>query len=258
MLAKPRLPRAASIGLALFVDESEPKPNRNWLVIGVLAIPHSFRQSYYQALVHARAREAYEGEIHWYDLKRSFDGIYSAPNRVARSWLTWYSQAEHAYFTALAVDRPRLKRNRFPDEVTMRNRFTRMAIESALAHLPLWQETREVHLSILIDDRTRSHTSAGREDNLEDYLPRKLQVESWDNRGIIYSFARVPVRRASQECIFLQLTDILTGACGAALANTATRPAKRALADLARRFIEENIIDLWAFPDEHGKPYKPI
>lgn len=246
------------MNLSLFVDESEPNPNRDWLVIGVLIVPSHLRPSTHAALVQACESEGYQGEVHWSGLKSRFNGIYSAPNRIARSWLTWFGEAGHAYFTALAVDRPRLKRDKFRDEVTTRNRFTRMAIESALAHLPLGWGTTRGRLSILIDERSKGRTSGGRRDNLEYYLTQELRVNSWDSRGITHRFTRMPDRRASDRCMFLQLTDVLTGASGAVLAGTATRQAKRELADLARAYILDGIIDLWAFPDQNGKPYKPI
>ncbi|MBX6754811.1 MAG: DUF3800 domain-containing protein [Thermorudis peleae] len=257
-MAKSRLPRRRTLNLSLFVDESEPNPNRDWLVIGVLIVPSRLRPSTHAALVQVRESEGYRGEVHWSELRRTFDGPYSAVNRVARAWLTWFGNASHTYFTALAVNRPRLKHDKLRDEVLMRNRFTRMAIESALAHLPLAWNTERVRLRILIDDRSRGRTDTGRRDNLEHYLTQELRVNSWHSRGITHVFTRIPARRASDECVFLQLADLLAGACGAVLAGTATRQAKRELADLARAYILGGMIDLWAFPDQNGKPYKPV
>jgi len=257
-LAKSRLPRWRTLPLSVFVDESEPKPNRSWLVIGVLTVPSNLRGMVHDTLLQACESEEFPGEVHWSELKRTFDGPYSAVNRVARAWLSWFGEAEHAYFTALAVDRPRLKRDKLRDEVTKRNRFTRMAIESALAHLPLARNTKSVHLRIFIDDRSRGRTDTGRRDNLELYLKQELRVHSWESKDIKHAFTRMPDRRTSDGCMFLQLTDLLAGACGAVLAGTATRQAKRELADLARAYILDGIIDLWAFPDQNGKSYKPV
>lgn len=257
-MAKSRLPRWRRLPLSVFVDESEPKPKRGWLIIGVLIVPSNRLGLVRDRLLQACESEQFYGEVHWSELKRTFGGTHSAVNRVARAWFSCFGEDEHAYFTALAVDRPKLKCDKFRDEVTKRNRFTRMAIESALARLPLAWNTQSVRLRILIDDRTRGRTDTGRRDNLESYLTRELRVRSWENKGIKHTFTRMPDRRTSDECVFLQLTDLLVGACGAALAGTATRQAKCELADRARAYILDGIIDLWAFPDSNGKPYKPF
>lgn len=117
----------------IFHDESEPTPNKGWL-LGLLFSDESKASQIEAKLGRWREKEKYNGEIHFCDPPKSFGGEFGAKTRMARHWMKWYQDGlcQDAMFTCLAVDRasPRFEHRRFTHDYHAYNRFTAMAIKA--------------------------------------------------------------------------------------------------------------------------------
>jgi hypothetical protein len=262
----------------VFHDESEPKANRGWLLIGLLFVEQSREQAILQQLTRHRQQENYCGEIHFCDLPKSFRGEFGAKARVARRWLKAYQDGLHeqALFTCLAVNRasPRFEAHRFSQDYHAYNRFTAMAIKAGIAWLLGPYQYDAVRLQLVSDAKDRkSRPDQGMVDNFDTYVGERVEMESWMARlrqGKPYPDVTMePIRLvASHEHDLLQLADLLLGAFQCALVGIANRPTKRELASYViawcadlrhlpwrQRYQMHRKFDVWGFPDDNGRPF---
>lgn len=240
----------------VFHDESEPVPNRGWLLLGLLFVPSDSQESVLQRLREPRAQEECEGEIHFCRLPRHFEGPYGAKARVVRRWFQMWQRELHQFarFLCLAVDRssPAFCRDRFAQPHHVYNRFTAMALKAGIAYFYPSSELDTVEISFVSDEKERkSSPDPARRDNFIDYIINRVEIDnSLDaNEGTkqrpTVTRATVTVTDSSTNDL-LQLTDSLLGATQAALAGRCSRATKKALASMLIR---------WAH-DVHKPPYK--
>jgi len=265
----------------IFHDESEPKPNRGWLLIGLLFVAADKEKDVLHVLQRARQKEAYNGEIHFCELPKSFDGKYGAKARVAQRWLEAYENDlyESAMFSCLAVNRasPSFNYSHFSQNYHIYNRFTAMAIKAGIAWLLQPKNHNLITLTVISDEKNRkSRPEQGIIDNFEEYIPQKVEFENWLEREIkgkpYPKVTMKPIRPLqSHEHDLLQLTDLLLGAIQCALTGTAIRETKRKLASRVLSWINDlekepwkqtyrmhRRFNVWGFPNEDRQPFNKL
>ncbi|MCS7177631.1 MAG: DUF3800 domain-containing protein [Candidatus Kapabacteria bacterium] len=262
----------------VYHDESEPEPNKGWLLIGLLFV-NKINLSYVESsLDYHRRQENYTGEIHFCKLPRSFGGEFGAKARVARRWMEAYqdSLCQDALFTCLAVNRasPKFEHERFKADYHAYNRFTAMAIKAGISYLLAPLDYDDITLTVVSDGKDRkSRPEQKLVDNFEAYLPYRVELDNWvkqltTNRP--YPTVRMnPVQTIdSAASDLLQLTDILLGATQAALMGISNRPVKQELGRMVARWYQDlqeplwqqaygmhRKFNIWGFPDKHGRPF---
>jgi len=257
----------------VYHDESEPVPNRGWLLIGLLFVAQNRARQAKTALAAHRSAEQYHGEVHFSELPSSFGGEYGGKARVARRWMRAYEEglSQYVCVTILCVDRAStvFRRQDFAQDFHIYNRFTAMAIKSGIA----W------HLLPSGFDRVKDRkTSPDRQlvDNFQSYLPRRVESDIKSARhGSGHGYPEVfmqPVQLIdSQSDDLLQLIDLILGASQEALVCGASRRTKMALGQMVarwhtdtrkepwkQRYAMHRRFSLWGFPDPNGKPYNAL
>jgi len=262
----------------VFHDESEPKINTGWLLIGLLFVEENKLSTVRDVLRYHRQQENYWGEIHFSELPKNFGGKFGAKARVAERWLRAYQDGlcEYALFTCLAVNRvsPKFEHKRFSQDYHAYNRFTAMAIKAAVSYMLAPMGLDKIELTVESDAKYRkSRPDRGLVDNFEDYVPYRVELDNFVARESRYgAYPKVRVTDVcpadSKGSELLQLTDLLLGATQAALTGCAHRPTKRTLGkmivswyeDLQKPPWEQKLgmhrkFNLWGFPDDEGRPF---
>ncbi len=261
----------------VFHDESEPEPNRGWLLIGLLFVRADVVDFVRCSLEQLRMRENYFGEIHFCELPKNFSGPFGAKARVARRWMQAYqdSLCENALFTCLAVNRasPRFEHKRFAQDYHAYNRFTAMAIKAGISYFLVPLGYHELELTVVSDGKDRrSRPEQNMVDNFEDYLPYRVELDSFLRQMQDPHYPTVvmkPVQTSnSAKDDLLQLTDLLLGATQVALSGKSQRPVKRELGRIVvswyldlkkepwkQEYKMHRKFNIWGFPDEEGKPF---
>jgi hypothetical protein len=262
-----------------FVFHDESVPNKRWLLIGLLFVQSVHLDNVRAVLREVRAREGYDGEIHFAALPRSFGGSWGAKARVAREWLRCFQNALHdrVFFSALAVDRqsPRYERKRFTKDFHAYNRFTAMALKAGVAwHLgPSNLDKLTIHFVSDAKDRA-SRPDGEWTDNFEAYLPYRAELDAFLSQfgGRPYPSVSLDLTlRDSGSDDVLQLCDLMLGATQMALVAGSSRPTKRELGEMVVRWCRDlqqppwkqqfqlhRKFNLWAFPDQDGRPYNRV
>lgn len=183
---------------------------------------------------------------------------------------------EMAFFSALAVYRgsPAFEHHRFCRDYHAYNRFTAMALKAGIAwHLGPKNYDR-LNLTFVSDAKDRStRPDRGDVDNFEDYIPYRAEMDAFLSRVKGKKSPYVQVRlelRDSAIDDLLQLADLLLGATQEALVAGSTRETKQELGKMVLRWYRDlkqepwrqeyqllRKFNLWAFPDENGRPYNP-
>lgn len=262
-----------------YVYHDESIPNKRWLLIGLLLVRAQDLGWVRQALAKCREAEGYYGEIHFSDIPKSFGGEWGAKARVARRWMQLYEQAlcESVFYSVLCVDRasPSFERKRFARDFHAYNRFTAMALKAAVSWHLGPQELDDLHIHFVSDAKDRkSRPDRGITDNFEEYIPYRAELDAFLAQAEGRSYPAVRLRlelKNSAEEDLLQLCDVLLGATQAALVGDSRRETKRELAKYIvrwcnssrnlqrqRPFCLSKNFDVWAFPNEDGKPYKNL
>jgi hypothetical protein len=261
----------------VYHDESEPEPNKGWLLIGLLFVRADVVDSVRRSLKQLRMQENYFSEIHFSDLPKNFDGPFGAKARVARRWMRAYqdSLCEDALFTCLAVNRasPRFEHKRFAQDYHAYNRFTAMAIKAGISYLLAPLGYHELELTVVSDGKDRkSRPEQNVVDNFEGYLPYRVELDNSRQQALDPHYPTVamnPVQTInSAEDDLLQLTDLLLGATQVALSGKSQRPVKRELGRMVvswyldlkkepwkQEYKMHRKFNIWGFPDEEGKPF---
>lgn len=262
----------------VYHDESEPQPNKSWLLIGLLFVNLKKFSNVLDVLSYHRKQESYFGEIHFCELPNSFNGEFGAKARVARAWINDYQNGlfQDAHFSCLAVNRnsPRFEHKRFSKAYHIYNRFTAMAIKAGISWMLVPYGFDQITLTLVSDGKDRkSRPDQGLVDNFEAYIPYRVEIDNLLKRltedQTYPSLIMNPVRivRSDQDDL-LQLTDILLGAIQSALIKSSIRPTKQYFAsricnwyeDLQKPPRQQNYkmhrkFNLWGFPDHQGKPF---
>jgi hypothetical protein len=263
----------------VFHDESEPKPNKGWLLIGLLFVDARRLSEARAALAEARTRQGYEEEIHFARLPKSFDGSWGVKARVARDWLRSFQDSLHdfVFFSALAVDRqsPRYEHKRFATHFHEYNRFTAMALKAGITWFlgPQGLDALRIHFISDAKDRA-SRPDRHLSDNFETYLPYRAELDAFlsQSGGRPYPMVNVDLKlQDSRSDDLLQLCDVMLGATQMALVAGSARPTKRELGEMVARWCRDlqqppckrqfhlyRKFSLWAFPDRDGRPYSPV
>lgn len=262
----------------VFHDESEPKPNKGWLLIGLLFVSLKKYQNVLKDLAYSRIQEKYFGEIHFCELPKSFKGDFGAKARVAKSWINSYQKGlfQYAHFSCLALDRnnPRFDRKRFLEDHHVYNRFTAMAIKAGISWMLVPYGFDEITLTLISDGKDRkSRPDEGLVDNFETYIPYRVEMDNLDRRSFQNQYypsvtMKLVETTPSDQDDILQLTDILLGATQSALVKSSTRPTKEYLASRISAWYQDlqkppkqqfygmhRKFSLWGFPDDQGRPF---
>jgi len=263
----------------VFHDESEPKPNKRWLLIGLLFVNRLHLDDARAVLAQVRAREGCDSEIHFAGLPKSFGGMGGAKARVAREWLRRFQSSLHdcVSFSALAVDRQssRYERKRFTKHFHAYNRFTAMALKAGIAWHLGPSNLDELTIHFVSDAKDRASRPDGQwSDNFETYLPYRAELDAFLSQSGGRRYARVSLNltlRDSQSDDLLQLCDLMLGATQMALVAGSSRPTKRELGEMVVRWCRDlqqppwkqqfqlhRKFNLWAFPDQDGRPYNRV
>jgi hypothetical protein len=262
----------------VFHDESEPIPNKGWLLIGLLFVKEEHLCNIEGMLNYHRRQENYDGEIHFCKLPKSFDGEFGAKARVARRWMRDYQDGmcQDALFTCLAVNRasPKFERERFKEDFHAYNRFTAMAIKAGVSYLlqPLGYDV--IELTVVSDGKDRkSRPMQGIVDNFEDYLHYRVELDNMMAQLTTerhYPTVKMQQIRviSSEQNNLLQLTDLLLGSLQVAMFGISNRPVKRELARMVSSWYQDlqrpptkqqykmhRKFNVWGFPDDQGKPF---
>ena len=263
----------------IFHDESEPKPNRGWLLIGLTFIRERDLSFVKSVLQKAREKESYWGEVHFCKLPKSFSGEFGAKARVARQWLVDYQKSlfQYAHITILAVNRtsPKFDYQRFRENFHAYNRFTAMAIKAGISWLLMPYGYDMIKLTLISDGKNRkSRPDQKLVDNFEEYIPYRVELDSMLNQftaqrkypNVTKDTVQTP---ASHTEDLLQLTDLILGAFQSGLVGSSNRPTKSHLAlsvaywfkDVQKPPWEQSLemhrkFNVWGFPDENGKAFK--
>jgi len=277
----------------VYHDESGCYGNSRWFIVGLLFVPQHRESEILMALRHARSEIGYEGEVHFSALPKGWGGEGGAKSRLAKRWLRLFAEnlAGACTFYALAVDThsPRFDHKRFPQKFHMYNRFTRMALVSAIS----WQMSNYdcLELQIFSDDKFRQR---GRDqmvgqpgsdwDNFEDYLPRSVAQDLNQRRqghphkypdvrctgsvNVVDSDPDKVVSSLRDKCQLVQLTDVLLGAIAQAITASSSWPTKQVLGLIAAEWIQDTRKPPWEqklglhkkfavsyFPDSNGAAY---
>jgi hypothetical protein len=262
----------------VFHDESEPKVNTGWLLIGLLFVKETDLSTVRDELRYHRQQEKYCGEVHFSDLPKNFGGAFGAKARVAERWLQAYQHGlcKYALFTCLAVNRasPKFEHKRFSQDYHAYNRFTAMAIKAGVSYMLAPMGLDEIQLTVKSDAKDRkSRPDRGLVDNFEDYIPYRVELDNFHARESRYgAYPKVFVTDVcpadSKKSDLLQLTDLLLGATQAALTGGAHRPTKLKLGTMIVSWYEDlqkppwdqklgmhRKFNLWGFPDDDGGPF---
>lgn len=262
-----------------YVFHDESIPNKRWLLIGLLFVRKEHLKEVRAVLQNSRTEYDYHGEIHFSDLPKSFGGQGGAKAQVARQWLRSYqnSLCDRAFFSALAVDRhsPKYERKRFTKEFHAYNRFTAMALKAGIAWHLGPQQLDYLTIHFVSDKKNRaSRPDQGWTDNFESYLPYRAELDVFlsqqDNRPYPSLGLTLEPKESTRENL-LQLCDLLLGATQIALVAGSLRTTKRELGTMVVRWCQDLLrppweqkfklhrkFNLWAFPDEEGKPYDRV
>jgi hypothetical protein len=259
----------------VFHDESEPRPNKGWLLIGLTFVKEGDLEIVRNCLMDARNSEQYDGEVHFCELPKSFGGAFGAKARVARKWLRAYQQGlfDLAHFSVLAVNRdsPRFEHNRFRADFHAYNRFTAMAIKAGISWHLLPYAYDQIELTIISDGKDRkSNPDQGLVDNFESYIPYRVSLDTLvkQNSGI-QKYPDVNVKSvrtpSSHTDDILQLTDLILGAFQSGLVDSSKKPTKSYVAKAVAAWYQDlqfppwkqtfkmhRKFNAWGFPDENG------
>jgi hypothetical protein len=263
----------------VFHDESEPIPNKGWLLIGLLFVKAERLRNIEDVLNYHRRQENYDGEIHFCKLPKSFGGDFGTKARLARRWMKAYQDemSQDALFTCLAVNRAskKFEHKRFREDFHAYNRFTAMAIKAGVSFLlrPLGYDV--IELTVVSDGKDRkSRPEQGIVDNFEDYLLYRVELDNimsqltTEQRYPTVKMQPVQVISSGQSNL-LQLTDLLLGSLQAAMLGISNQPVKRELARMVASWYQDlqlplrkqqykmyGKFDVWGFPDDQGKPFR--
>ncbi|WP_447973909.1 hypothetical protein [Nitrospira sp. Kam-Ns4a] len=248
-------------------------------MIGLLFVQTLHLDEVRSVLHYFRKREHYSGEIHFSALPGSFGGSWGAKARVAREWLRCFQNnlSDRVCFSALAVDRhsPRHEHRRFTKDFHAYNRFTAMALKAGIAwHLgPRNLDDLTIHFFSDAKDRA-TRPDCGWTDNFESYLPYRAELDGFlsqlDRRPYPSVSLDLTLRDSTGEDL-LQLCDLILGATQMVLVAGSSRATKQELGEMIVRWCRDlqqppwnqqfglhRKFNLWAFPDQHGRPYNRV
>jgi hypothetical protein len=265
----------------IYHDESESRPNKGWLLIGLMFIFKRDVNTVRAILSYYRNLENYHGEVHFCQLPKSFNGEFGGKARVAKRWIQAYSTGmfNQANVTVLAVDRrsPKFDHKLFRYGFHAYNRFTAMAIKSGIAWHIVPFGLDEIELTLITDDKSRrSSPDDHMDDNFEQYIPMRAEFDSFLSRHTDQKhYPSVTMKNVTPKCSsdddLLQFIDVILGSVKQALAGGSGRDSKVTLGNIVGRWCmdiqkkpwEQTLkmhrkFNLWAFPDVDGHPYSNL
>lgn len=206
-----------------YVFHDESIPNSRWLLIGLLLVEERDLESVRNFLKRTKEKNRCESEVHFSKLPKSFGGDYSAKAKVAQVWMDLYQNILKDYVmpTILIIDKQSkaFQQNRFTKDFHVYNRFTALALKCAISWHLRGRNLDEVLVKFISDKKGRvSLPEKGIEDNFEEYIPLKAQLDSLYSSNPNYPQVRVQVEmKDSSEEDLLQLIDLFLGSTQAAL-----------------------------------------
>ena len=277
----------------IYHDESGTYKKDRWFIVGLLLVPLKEELNVVKALNEVREKFGYSGEIHFSALPKSWQGEFSAKALIAHRWLKLFQEciSQSCYFYALAVDTHSrsFDTRLFPRRHFAYNRFTRMALVSAIS----WQ-LRNVHklaFQIYSDEKCRgircsemSQLVSTSWDNFEQYLPKAV-VEDIKSREALSNRSYPSIRTLGNvltidssgsistldnvaKTELIQFTDLLLGATAQAIVAGSSCSTKRDLGMMVSSWIEDTRKEPWKqqfnlhrrfsvtyFPDNNGNAY---
>lgn len=255
---------AREIVINAFMDSSGDVSSDRWLIFGILLVPQGEQNSIVQSLYKIRANHDYDGEIHYTELPREFEGPWSAKVRIARDWLKAFGRRYlgACWFQVLAVDTHSLDnyRETFRRDHFAYNRFARMAFNCAIP----WflKGYGKVRLRMFLDSWTEKNDPT---DNIKTYLPRQIQQSIQERRQRkpdnypeltcecpairVESNPRQALHDLRDECELIQLTDTVLGSVANAIRGEAGRLTKVRLSYI----VSDWMLDTRRLPWEQEK-----
>ncbi len=257
----------------VYHDESGTISLDRWFVTGLLFIDLEKEELLKKEL--NKIKDKYnikDIEIHFSDLPKSYNGEYGKKGLVARDWLELFinnNQFFNIYFNVMALDKksPAYDTKRFPKDFLAYNRFTVMALKSAINWF--FKDYLYLYFEVFSDDKSRNKRFI--EDNFTKYVPNKLEKELFNYKSNEFKNIIIKpeiVLKSSKEDIFLQFCDILLGAISQAIEVKSKRLVKLDLAekisycllDLRKKRERQELnlfrrLNLWYFPNKYGYPY---
>lgn len=263
----------------VYHDESGGYGNTKWVYTGLFWINKNYIAEICEDLAEVRQNENYDGEIHFKEFQKSFEGEFSGRTRVAKGWFNLWKDkwSKRSYFNVLAVDtkHPKYESDRFSKEFHAYNRFTLMAIKSGVAWF--FDDYTGIYLDIYSDEKTRRSEGVVPDgvnnDNFEEYI--KWQIGIQNVKGPIVHMSedikcvKCPKKGPyASENELLQLTDLLLGSVSTAVEAKANRETKVWFGKQAAKIMEDIRLNPWDqrfklhrkfsvsyFPNESGKTY---
>jgi hypothetical protein len=206
----------------IYVDEIKEQRNRLgelWTYIGVLIIPTKYRRRAQKALQTDRISAAYEGEVHFTELKNfSYAHRYNEKTLLARKWLerVLNDRDKIFHFNLLGINLTNLQYDAFGRRPKQRrlaiyNRFLRPAILFPVQYFFSGQ-------GIQVTDLYHDQTELGQ----HEWFKRSVIAAINESRAPVHFFNTYRIqfidsdhrkeRYLPRESHFMQLCDVLTGA----------------------------------------------
>src|SRR5579864_3371668 len=244
--------------IAVFHDESGTYEKDAWVFTGLLWIRRKDLDDFAEQL--RKERGNYEGELHFSEFPKSFEGEYGLKARIARSWFELWRREwlSRTWFHVLAINTRRLKHGNppvFPQTFHKYNRYVKMAIDTALyEHFKDWNS---LHLFVYSDQKDRRPDGDGiNKDNFESYIRREFSFRKTKFGGLTVQLRELCCLDSKSNDL-LQLTDLLLGAVSNALSTKALRETKlwfgREMAKIMKGSLNPEEL-LPAFPDDELSP----
>ncbi|MDQ1252108.1 MAG: hypothetical protein QG646_1223 [Euryarchaeota archaeon] len=245
-----------SQSFTVYHDESGAFGNTKWTYTGLFWINENYIAEICKDLREIRDKEDYNGEIHFKEFQKSFEGEFGGKTRVAKEWFNlWKNKwSKRSYFNVLAVDTKHSKyeNDRFSKEFQAYNRFTLMAIKSGAAWF--FGNYSEIYLDIYSDEKTRRSEvvvpDGAINDNFEDYIKRQMGIQTI--KGPIVNMpgdikcVKCPKKGPyASENELLQLTDLLLGSVSAAVEAKANRETKIWFGKQIAKIMEDIRLNPW-------------
>jgi len=272
------------VAFAVYHDESGTYKRGSadrWLLHGVLFVPAVKQGETFSLLQKVRSQTEYWEEVHYVKLRNRVTG---SKGRCAEGWLNAYASrlSDFCFYYCLAIDTysPVFDHDRFSSPYHAYNRFTLMALVSAIA----WSLKQYQRIALKLHSDAKSRVEG---DNFASYIPRQLlrtidekrnekpnsypEIESIDPQVVLVDSdpAKAP-EGMREECELTQLADLLTSAIAQAIKGSSGQKAKIALAETVGRWIEDTRKPPWlqtrdlhrrfsvsCFPHENGRFYNP-
>lgn len=238
--------------VCVFVDEAKPTKDVPWIFLGYLMIPTQRLKGAFNALKSARQVHSYDKELHFQELRNRSSAQYGENTAVARDWLQSFVRdgTRTWHFHLCGINIRRLQRSAFGSgktEDTIYNRFFRSGLQFGLKtcfDLP-------IHVDALFHDEShlQEHEYFSWHTIYKFWESQQQITFSDDKIRFICSDHQQPQHPFPKAAQFMQMTDIILGACRQCVAFSSNNAAKIELGEfmlpLMQRITNEREARNW-------------